>query len=125
MKTLLAIALTAISLGTAGLAHAHGVKPAQYGGVVQTASDLQFELVSKDGKPNLYIDDHDSKKSVAGAQGKLTVLSGSDKKETDLTPGAGNVLVATDSLALPAGAKAVATVKFADGKTVTVRFAIK
>lgn len=122
MKTLLAIALTAISLGTAGLAHAHGVKPAQYGGVVQTASDLQFELVSKDGKPNLYIDDQ---KSVAGAQGKLTVLSGSDKKETDLTPGAGNVLVATDSLALPAGAKAVATVKFADGKTVTVRFAIK
>jgi len=125
MKKVLVIALAALSLGATGAVQAHGAKPAQYGGVVQTASDLQFELVNKEGKLNLFVDDHDRKKSVAGATGKLTVLSGTEKKETALVPGSANALIATDNLALPAGAKAVATVTFPDGKTVTVRFAIK
>ncbi|MGO4280114.1 hypothetical protein [Cupriavidus sp. RAF20_2] len=125
MKKLVAIGLAAFTLGATGLVHAHGAKPAQYGGVVQTASDLQFELVNKDGKPNLYVDDHDARKSVSGAKGKLTVLSGKEKNETVLTPGSDNVLVASEPVPLPRGAKAVATVTFADGKTITVRFAIK
>ncbi|CAG2139723.1 hypothetical protein D3C87_1289370 [compost metagenome] len=125
MKKLVAIGWAVFTLGATGLVHAHDAKPAQYGGAVQTASDLQFELVNKDGKPALYVDDHDTKKSVGGAKGKLTVLSGTTKTETALTPGSGNVLVANDPVPLPPGAKAVATVTFADGKTVTVRFAIK
>lgn len=93
--------------------------------MVQTASDMQFELVGKDGRVTLYVHDHDQKKPVAGAQGKLTVLAGADKKETALTPGQDNALLARDAIELPAGAKAVATVTFADGKTVTVRFSVK
>lgn len=126
MKNLIAIAIAAAAmLGSASLVHAHGARPAQYGGVVQTASDLQFELVGKDGQVSLYVDDHDRKKPVAGATGKLTVLAGPDKKETALVPSRENALVARDPIALPSGAKAVATVTFADGKTVTVRFAVK
>lgn len=125
MKRLLTTALFALSLATGGLAQAHGARPAQYGGVVQTASDLQFELVSKDGKTSVYVNDHDANKPVAGAKGKLTVLAGAQKKEIALTPGPGNELIAAEPVALPSGTKAVATVTFADGKTITVRFAIR
>ncbi|MEZ7784757.1 hypothetical protein O4A46_23455 [Cupriavidus gilardii] len=125
MNQRIAAALAAISISISGTAMAHGAKPAQYGGVVQTASDLQFELVAKDGNVSLYVDDHDQKKTVAGASGKLTVLNGSKKSETALRPAEGNVLVAAEQIAVAPGAKAVANVTFADGKTVNVRFAVK
>ncbi|MEM5427992.1 hypothetical protein [Cupriavidus oxalaticus] len=125
MKKQLSAVLFAASLGLSGLAMAHGAKPAQYGGAVQTASDLQFELVNNDGSITIYVDDHDKKLPVAGASGKLTVLTGTQKAETALVPGAGNALVAADKLALAAGSKAVAAIRFADGKTATVRFALK
>ncbi|WP_454736099.1 hypothetical protein [Cupriavidus necator] len=111
--------------GLSGLAMAHGAKPAQYGGIVQTASDLQFELVNKDGAVSIYVDDHDKKLPVAGASGKLTVLTGAQKTETALNPATDNALVASDKLQLKAGSKLVATIKFADGKTVTARFVAK
>lgn len=129
MNSRIAAALAAIgtsigiSFGTlSGAAMAHDATPAQYGGIVQTASDLQFELVAKDGGVRLYVDDHGRKKSVAGASGKLTVLNGASKSETALEPAQDNVLVAADKVTLARGAKAVAKVTFADGKTVTVRF---
>ncbi|WP_439686606.1 Copper chaperone PCu(A)C [Cupriavidus oxalaticus] len=125
MKKHITTLLIATSLGVSGLAMAHGAKPAQYGGIVQTASDLQFELVNKDGAITIYVDDHDRKLPVAGASGKLTVLTGTTKTETALAPGAGNALVAAGKLPLQAGAKLVATIRFADGKTVTARFVAK
>ncbi|SPA43044.1 conserved exported protein of unknown function [Cupriavidus taiwanensis] len=111
--------------GLSGLAMAHGAKPAQYGGIVQAAGDLQSELVNRDGAVTIYVDDHDRKLPVAGASGKLTVLSGTRKTETALNPGADNALVAADKLQLTAGSKLVATIRFADGKTVTARFVAK
>lgn len=62
---------------------------------------------------------------MAGASGKLTVLTGTRKTETALNPGADNALVAADKLQLPAGSKLVAAIRFADGKTVTARFVAK
>jgi len=111
--------------GFSGVAMAHGAKPAQYGGIVQVASDLQFELVNRDGAVTIYVDDHDRKLPVAGASGKLTVLTGTRKTETALNPGADNALVAADKVQLQAGSKLVATIRFADGKTVTARFVAK
>ncbi|QBY50560.1 hypothetical protein [Cupriavidus oxalaticus] len=125
MKKQITTILIATSLGVSGLALAHGAGPAQYGGIVHAASDLQFELVNKDGAVTIYVDDHDKKLPVAGASGKLTVLTGARKTETTLAPGAGNALVAADKLSLQAGAKLVATIRFADGKTVTARFVAK
>ena len=111
--------------GFSGMAMAHGAKPAQYGGIVQVASDLQFELVNRDGAVTIYVDDHDRKLPVAGASGKLTVLTGTRKTETALNPGADNALVAADKLQLQAGSRLVATIRFADGKIVTARFVAK
>lgn len=125
MKKQIATMLMAASLGFSGLAMAHGAKPAQYGGVVQTAGDLQFELVNKDGAITIYVDDHDTKKPVAGASGKLTVLTGTQKTETTLAAGTGNALVAADKVQVARGSKAVAVIKFADGKSVTARFLVK
>lgn len=125
MKKQISAMLFAASLGLSGLAIAHGAKPAQYGGIVQIASDLQFELVNKDGAVTIYVDDHDKKLPVAGASGKLTVLTGKEKTETALTPGDGNALVGAQKLPLAVGSKAVATIRFVDGKTATVRFALK
>ncbi|MCD9121114.1 hypothetical protein [Cupriavidus sp. UGS-1] len=121
-----ALAAIGISLGTLpGAVIAHDATPAQYGGIVQTASELQFELVEKDGRVSLHVDDHGRKKAVAGASGKLTVLDGASKSETALQPARDNVLVAADKIVLARGAKAVAKVTFADGKIVTVRFVVK
>lgn len=125
VKTRLAMAWMAASLAAPAMVLAHGAKPAQYGGVVQVASDLQFELVNRDGTVTLYVDDHDRKLPVAGATGKLTVLTGAQKTETALAAGAGNALVAADRMQLAKGAKAVALVRFADGKSVTVRFTVR
>ncbi|SOZ17980.1 conserved exported hypothetical protein [Cupriavidus taiwanensis] len=111
--------------GFSGMAMAHGAKSAQYGGIVQVASDLQFELVNRDGAVTIYVDDHDRKLPVAGASGKLTVLTGTRKTETALNPGADNALVAADKLQLQAGSRLVATIRFADGKIVTARFVAK
>ncbi|AMR81060.1 hypothetical protein [Cupriavidus nantongensis] len=128
MKKQISAMVLAASLalsGVSGVAMAHGAKPAQYGGIVQVAGDLQFELVNRDGAVTIYVDDHDRKLPVAGASGKLTVLTGTRKTETALNPGADNALVAADKLQLQAGSKLVATIRFADGKTVTARFVAK
>lgn len=87
MKKQISAMLIAASLGLSSVAIAHGAKPAQYGGIVQTASDLQFELVNKDGNVTIYVDDHDKKRPAAGASGKLMVLTGAEKTESALVPG--------------------------------------
>lgn len=125
MKKQIAAVLIAASLGVSGLVMAHGGKPAQYGGVVQTAGDLQFELVNKGGIITIYVEDHDAKKTTAGASGKLTVLTGAQKTETTLAAGNDNALVAADKIQIVPGSKAVAVIKFADGKSVTARFLVK
>lgn len=120
------IALTAIALGLAfsTQALAHGAKP-KHGGVVQSASDLSFELASKDGKAVVYIYDHDKELATAGASGSLTVLSGGKKSEVALEPAATNTLVSKTDVKLVRGTKAVAKITLAGKETISVRFAMK
>jgi hypothetical protein len=118
--------LMASFLGLAALgfnAVAHGPSKAEHGGVVQAAGDLSFELVSQGDRAALYVIDHDKPADVSKMTGKLTVLDGAEKTEAELKPATGNKLEA--AARLPAGAKAVATVTAPNGKTVTVRFAMK
>jgi hypothetical protein len=103
---------------------AHGSAPAQHGGIVQTASDLTFELVGGDAGVALYVDDHGRKKSTQGASGQLTVLSAGQKSQAALLPTGENQLTAK-GLKLAPGAKVVAAVTFADRTSVTVRFTLK
>lgn len=105
-------------------AYAHGDAKPMHGGVVQVASDIQYELVPQPAGAALYIVDHGKPADASRMSGKLTVLAGAQKFEAELKPAGGNKLEASD-VKLPAGAKVVATVKAGNGKTVTVRFSVK
>lgn len=124
MKKFFAVAALAASVALSGNVLAHGAKP-KHGGVVQSAGDLAFELVSKDGGATIYVDDHGKDLPTAGATGTLTVLKGTEKTELPLEAGANNTLVVKGNANLAAGSKAVAAITFADKKSVSVRFSIK
>ena len=115
--------LLALGASSFTAAHADSAAKPKRGGVVQSANHLDFELVAHADGAAIHIDDHGKPVSVAGASGKLTVLSGADKFEAELKP-AGDKLEAK-GVKLASGSKAVASVVTADNKTVTVRFAIK
>lgn len=124
MKRLMALVAMAVAVAVSGSALAHGDKP-KHGGFTSSASDLHFELVSKDGKATIYVDDHGKPKSTSGASGKLTVLNGAEKSEVPLEAKGDNTLETGGDVKLSKGSKAVASVTFADKKTVNVRFSIK
>jgi hypothetical protein len=120
----LLIALTAALAAASFNAHAHGDAKPMHGGVVQEASDLQFELVADGTGAALYVVDHGKPADTAKMSGKLTVLNGKEKSEAELKPAGSNKLQAADVKLAP-GAKAVARVSGAAGKVITVRFTLK
>lgn len=124
MKKLMALVAMAVTVAVSGHALAHGEKP-KHGGIVKEASDINFELVARDGKATIYVEDHGKPVSTAGASGKLTVLNGAEKTEAALEPAGDNALVSKGEAKLVKGTKAIAAVTFADKKTVNVRFAVK
>lgn len=122
MKKLLA--LVAMTMALTGNVLAHGDKP-KHGGVVSTANDMSFELVNKDGKATVYVNDHGKPVDTVGATGKLTVLNGTEKTEVALEPAGGNALATKDDAKLAKGSKAIAAITFADKKAVNARFSVK
>lgn len=124
MKRMIALAALALSLSVTGSVQAHGSK-AKHGGIVQTAGDLSFELINKDGKATIYLDDHGKDLPSTGVTGTLTVLKGTEKAEVPLEAAGGNTLVAKGDPKLAPGAKAVAAITFADKRVVSVRFSVK
>lgn len=113
-------ALAVVSLN----AVAHGDAKPLHGGIVQVASDLQFELVSQANGATLYVVDHGKPADTAKMSGKLTVLTGTQKSEVGLKPAGANKLEAAD-IKISAGSKVVASISRADGKVTTVRFSVK
>lgn len=124
MKKLMALMAMAAAVAITGNAFAHGEKP-KHGGIVQSANDLSFELVNKDGNATIYIEDHGKKVSTAGATGKLTILTGAEKAEISLQPAGENTMVTKGLAKLVKGSKAMASLTFADKKSVNVRFAVR
>jgi hypothetical protein len=124
MKKLFAVMVFAASVSLSGHVLAHGAK-ARHGGIVQSADDLAFELVTHGTGTTIYVDDHGKALPTAGASGTFTVLNGTHKTELPLENGAGNALVVKGDARLAPGSKAVASVTFADKKTVRVRFSIR
>jgi hypothetical protein len=123
MKQLIAcLALIGTLASSAVLAHE---SPAKHGGIVKSAGDMSFELVNKDGKTTLYVDDHGKEVAMAGGSGTLTVLKGTAKTEVPLTSGGANTLVAKDGIKLEPGNKVVASITFPDKSAMSVRFSIK
>lgn len=117
---ILSAALTALSQG----ALAHGDAKPMHGGVLQVAADIQYELVPQASGAALYVVDHGKPADATKMSGKLSVLNGAQKSEAELKPAGGNKLEAAD-VKVTTGSKVVASVRDADGKTATVRFAVK
>jgi hypothetical protein len=117
-------ALVVASLAGAPAAIAHGAAEPSHGGVVQTASDLSFELVATPDGAAIYIVDHDEDADASKFDGKLTVLNGTEKTEASLKPAGGNKLEAT-GVKLVKGTKVVALITTNSKKKVTVRFTVK
>jgi len=84
----LALGVTAMSVN---VAHAHGAPKPRHGGIVQTASDLSFELVAESEGALIYVEDHGRPLDPAGMTGKLTALSGKGKSEAELVATAGRL----------------------------------
>ena len=123
MKTLITATALALAALAAQPVAAHGGAKPKHGGVVQAASDLSFELVSRPEGAVLYVEDHGKPLVPTGMTGKLTVLNGSEKSEADLVV-AGDRLEAK-GVKLAPGAKAVAALTTASKKAITVRFTVK
>jgi hypothetical protein len=124
MKKWIALITMATVTTLSSYAFAHGAA-SKHGGIMQSANDLQFELVNNKGAATIYIEDHGRPVSAAGATGKLTVLNGADKKEFAIEPRGSNALASKGDVGLKAGSKVVAAITFADKKEVSVRFAVK
>lgn len=125
MKKHLALVAMAVTLATSPSVWAHGEK-AKHGGIVQESSNgVSLELVARDGKATIYVEDHGKPVSTVGASGKLTVLNGTEKSEVPLEPAGENTLVSKGDAKLSGGAKAIAAIKLADKKVMNVRFAVK
>ena len=122
-KTLMAMIATGMIALSFNAVQAHGDAKPKHGGIVQTANDMSFELVARADGVAIYIEDHEKAVSVAGAGGKITVLSGADKAEAELKP-ASDKLEAT-GIKLAPGSKVVASVVTADKKTISVPFSVK
>lgn len=121
--TFLAAAVLGISALSFHPAMAHGEAKPRHGGVVATASDLNFELVGTPTGAALYIDDHGKPLAPAGMSGRLTVLNGTEKSEVALVVTADKL--EAQGVKLDRGAKVVAALTTPAKKAITVRFTIK
>lgn len=111
-KTLLTVAATLFALAfpmSSAQAHVDHGKP-QFGGVVAEAGEAQFEIVGADGKITVHASNHGAPVATDGASGKLTILSGAEKREVVLKPAGANRL--TGEGAYAAGAKLLLQVQW-------------
>ena len=123
MKKLLSFVLLGQSALSFNAALAHGGAKPMHGGVVQTASELSFELVATADGTVIYVEDHGKPMAPAGLKGKLTVLNGAEKSEAALVA-AGDRLEAR-GVKLARGAKVVAALVTPAAKAITVRFTVR
>jgi hypothetical protein len=123
LKKTLSVALLGLAALGFNAAQAHGGGVPKHGGVVQTASDLSFELMGTATGAVIYVEDHGKPIVPTGLKGKLTVLNGADKSEADLVV-AGDKLEAM-GVKLASGAKVVASLVTPAAKAITVRFTVK
>ncbi|WCN00390.1 hypothetical protein M5C96_12440 [Acidovorax sp. GBBC 1281] len=119
-----AAAIVMASLAGTSAAMAHGAAEPAHGGVVQTASDLSFELVATGDGAAIYIVNHDEDADASKFGGKVTVLNGTEKTEAPLASAGGNKLEAK-GVKVVKGTKVVALITTHSKKTVTVRFTVK
>ena len=125
MKQVLSIlALTSV-LTLPAMVHAHGDVEPKHGGVVAIVKDIDYELVAKPDTVTIYIEDHGKSVDTKTATAKVTMLTGTQKSEANLTPAGDNKLEAKGKFDAKDGTKVIAIITFAGKPASTVRFEIK
>lgn len=102
---------------------AHGDPVAKRGGILQVIDKLDFELVVKDDKIDLYTYDDNHPVPSEKMSGTLTIMSNTDKSKVTLEPASINRLRA-NGVTAASGGRVVAIVTMPDGKSLAVQFAI-
>lgn len=114
----------AAGLASAPATQAHGTAEPRHGGIVQSAAHLTFELVVVADGAQIFVSDHDEDYDATSLKGRLTVLNGTEKTEADLLPAGGNKLAAR-GVTLAKGARVVAVLALANGKSTTLRYVLR
>ena len=104
-------------------AHAHGPDKGKNGGPQVDAGDYHVEMVAKDTKLAVYInDDKDQPVDAKGYKATgLFVVSGKAQR-IELTHESGNKLSGTSAVPLPAALKGAVQITLPTGKTVQAKF---
>lgn len=124
MQTVVKYALAvAAALLIAGTVWAHGDPVPQRGGVLQVLDELDFELVVKADKIDLYTSDDNEPVPSEQMSGTLTIKDDAGTTKVTLEPAGINRLRATEITAA-SGSRVIAIVTMPDGKSLAVTFAI-
>ena len=123
------IALTTLALGLATTpvtfaAGSHDHSP-KFGGIVAEGKAFDAELVAKTDLITVHVSDHGKPMATKGAKGKITMLTGADKTEVELTPAGDSRMEAKGKFNVSAGTKAVVVITPEGKSASTVRFTIK
>jgi hypothetical protein len=117
------LVVAAVALLGASTAWAHGDPVPQRGGILQVLDELDFELVVKADKIDLYTSDDNEPVPSELMSGTLTIMSDSGKSKVTLESAGINRLRATEVTAA-SGSRVIAIVAMPDGKSLAITFAI-
>ena len=122
-QVLIALAVSISGTAFAADDHGHEAKP-MHGGVTAQAKDVDYELVAKADKLQLFMRDHGKPFDVSGMTATATLLARSHKQEVQLHPVDGK-LEAAGNFKVASGTKAVVAVSKVGKAVASVRFTLK
>ena len=112
-----------IALFGASLAWAHGDPVAKRGGILVVMDELDFELVVRSDKIDLYTYDDNEPVPSEQMSGTLTIVGDAGQSKVELAPAGINRLRASEVTAV-SGSRVIAIVKMPSGKSLAVLFAV-
>ena len=104
--------------------HMHQEVKARHGGAVVEVSDVEYELVRRDGALVIHVSDHGKAISTQGWSGSIAILGG-EKGSAELAPGGENLLAVKGALKAPPGTRLLATINAPGKKPIQIRFTVK
>ena len=116
-------AVLVLALGGTTLALAHGEAVPQRGGILEVVGELDFELVVKADKIDLYVMNDGEEQSTESMSAVATIMDGDEKVKVDMVPAGINRLRASGVTAT-SGSRVVTIVMMPDGKPIAVQFAV-
>ena len=114
MKMLLKLVLLSSLALAFTAAYSHGVSEPQHGGIVEAAGDMSIELVTRDGRVEVYLTDDGEGVSTKGMSGKVKVDGPDGSYDITLEP-AGDNSFSASGVSIPKGSEALILITLANG----------